>query len=101
MTRNKLLLAIDTQIDFIAQNAALPVPGADQIVGPGITFLQNLDRDQYADALFTYDTPSEKAYIGSPENHGDDAAGDTAFPIHFINGNAGWENCFPKDVTKK
>src|SRR3546814_8085393 len=59
MTRNKLLLAIDTQIDFIAQHAALPVPGADQIVGPGITFLQNLDRDQYAAALFTYDRSEE------------------------------------------
>src|SRR3546814_16961946 len=91
MTRNKLLLAIDTQIDFIAQHAALPVPGADQIVGPGITFLQNLDRDQYAAALFTYDTHSEKAYIGSPENLGDEAAGAPGFPIHCINGKVGRE----------
>src|SRR3546814_698617 len=100
MTRNKLLLAIDTQIDFIAQHAALPVPGADQIVGPGITFLQNLDRDQYAAALFTYDTHSEKAYIGSPENLGDEAAGAPGFPIHCIKGTVGWENVFLNDVTQ-
>src|SRR3546814_10952256 len=100
MTRNKLLLAIDTQIDFIAQHAALPVPGADQIVGPGITFLQNLDRDQYAAALFTYDTHSEKAYIGSPENLGDEAAGAPGFPIHSITGTLGCANVFHNDVKQ-
>src|SRR3546814_20385077 len=94
MTRNKLRLAIDTQIDFIAQHAALPVPGADQTVGPGIPFLQNLDRDQYAAALFTSDTHSEKAITGSPENLCDDASDAPRFPIYCLKGPGGWDSAF-------
>lgn len=100
MSRNKLLLAIDTQIDFIAQHAALPVPGAEQIVGPGITFLQNLSRNEYAAALFTFDTHTPDAFLGSPENLGDEAAGVPGFPIHCAKGTVGWENVFLNDVTR-
>lgn len=100
MTRNKLLLAIDTQVDFIASGAALPVPGAEAIVGPGIAYLQNLDREQYVAALFTFDTHDEKAYIGSPENVGDEAAGAPGFPLHCVKGTVGWESVFLNDITQ-
>jgi nicotinamidase/pyrazinamidase len=99
MTRNKLLLAIDTQVDFIAPYAALPVPGADAIVGPGISFLRELDPAVYAAALFTFDTHTEAAYIGSPENLGDPEAGAPGFPIHCVKDTVGWSNVFLNPIT--
>ena len=95
---NKLLLAIDTQIDFVLSNGALPVPGAEQIVIPGMKFLMGLDPHQYQAALFTYDTHNQIAYMGSPENVGDEAAGVPGFPLHCVKGKPGWQNVFSREL---
>ena len=90
---NKLLLVVDTQVDFVMPAGALYVPGAEAIIEPGIAFLAQLDSRDYAAALFTFDSHDE-SFAGSPENVGDPAAGVPGFPMHCAVGTPGWQNVF-------
>jgi nicotinamidase/pyrazinamidase len=91
-TRNKMLLVIDTQVDFVMETGALPVPGAEKIIEPGKAFIVGLDPDVYDCILFTFDTHDEAAYIGSRENLGDEATGAPGFPIHCVKKTYGHSN---------
>jgi nicotinamidase/pyrazinamidase len=89
----KFLVVVDTQFDFMMPKGALYVQGAEEIIVPGINFLANLNPDEYAGVLFTYDTHTPEIYEGSPESQ--------QFPIHCVKGTPGWENVFnPKLVNQ-
>ena len=94
----KFILVIDTQYDFMMSDGALPVEGAESIIAPGIKFLGNLDPDETAGVLYTYDTHVEDEYIGSPENLGNPDAGEPGFPIHCEEFTAGWQNVFNPNI---
>jgi nicotinamidase/pyrazinamidase len=96
---SKLLLVIDTQVDFVMADGKLPVPDAERIIAPGIRYLAALDPVVYRHALFTFDTHDAVAFIGSPENIGDEPAGVPGFPIHCEKGTPGWENVFNLSVV--
>lgn len=91
---NKILVIVDTQIDFVMRFGKLSVDGAENIIIPGIDILMNLKSSEYAAVLFTYDTHSAEEYIGSLENLGNPEAGAPGFPIHCEKGKPGWENVF-------
>lgn len=90
---HKLLVCVDTQFDFVMPSGALYVPGAEQIIQPGIEFLARLSPADYAAALFTFDSHDE-TFEGSPENLGDPASGVPGFPMHCAKGTPGWQNVF-------
>jgi len=100
---NKLLVNVDSQIDFVMPWGALPVQGATKIIEPGIRFLANLDPTVYFASLWTFDTHTPTKYIGSPENLGDPKANQPGFPIHCDKNTPGWANVFnplimPEDI---
>lgn len=96
---SKLLLVVDTQVDFVMADGKLPVPHAERIIAPGIRYLAALDPTVYSHALFTFDTHDAGKFIGSPENIGNEAAGVPGFPIHCEKGTPGWENIFNLSVV--
>lgn len=101
--RNKILVVVDTQIDFVMRYGKLPVDEAEKIIIPGIGILANLDSSIYAAVLFTYDTHVAQDYLGSPENVGIPTQNIPGFPIHCEKGTPGWENVFnpllvPKEI---
>lgn len=89
--RNKILVVVDMQVDFVMGYGKLPVKDAERTIIPSIGILAGLDSEEYAAVLFTYDTHTEEAYIGSLENVGDPEAGAPGFPIHCEKGTPGWE----------
>ena len=91
---NKILVVIDTQVDFVMSDGALPVHGAERILRPGIDMLTKLDASEYAAVLFTFDTHSPKEYLGSLENIGDPGHNVPGFPLHCDKETPGWENVF-------
>lgn len=97
MTRrlpNVLVVPIDCQIDFVMAYGKLPVAGAEAIIAPGIKYLSELDPEEVAGALFTFDTHNPEDYLGSPENLGDEANGIPGFPMHCDKSTPGWQNVF-------
>lgn len=91
---NKILVVVDTQVDFVMHYGLLSVAGAEAIILPGIGILANLDTTEYAAVLFTYDTHVAKDYTGSLENIGNPETGAPGFPLHCEKGTPGWENVF-------
>lgn len=89
-----LVLVVDTQYDFIMADGKLPVPGAEEIIVPGIRFLAGLNPDTTAGVLFTFDTHTRDTFLGSPENLGNPTQGRPGFPLHCEKGTPGWENVF-------
>lgn len=91
---NKILIIVDTQVDFVMRYGKLSVDGAENIVIPGIGILLHLKNSEYAAVLFTYDTHAAEQYIGSLENLGNPETGTPGFDIHCEKGGPGWENVF-------
>ena len=92
--RNKILVVVDTQVDFVMRYGLLAIAGAEAIIVPGIGVLTNLDAGEYAAVLFTYDTHVAADYIGSLENVGQPELGIPGFRLHCEKGTNGWENVF-------
>lgn len=93
-TANRILVVIDTQVDFVMSDGELPVAGAERILRPGIDMLTKLDPAEYAAVLFTFDTHSPGEYMGSAENVGDPEHDVPGFPLHCDKATPGWENVF-------
>ena len=79
-----LLLVIDTQYDFMMSDGRLPVTGAESIIAPLVRKIANLDENEYAGVLFTFDTHEEEIFASSEEGE--------MFPLHCEKGTPGWEN---------
>lgn len=92
MKPNVLMVLIDAQGDFVYLKGALPVAGAQAMVGALSAYLATLDPEVVAGFLATFDTHTLEDYIGSPENLGDEAAGIQGFAIHCQKGTPGWES---------
>ena len=79
-----IVIVVDTQRDFMAEDGALSVPGAAALAEPMAAWLGALRAEETAAVLFTYDTHTPAAYAGSAEA--------AEFPPHCVAGTAGWEN---------
>jgi len=92
-TPNTIALIIDTQYDFVMSDGLLPVPAAENII-PGLNrFIANLDADQYAAAVFTFDTHEPEAFAASEEGE--------MFNLHCEKGTPGWENILNLGMVPK
>lgn len=78
------VIVVDTQVDFMAADGALSVAGAADLIAPMQAWLGALDPVETAGVLFTFDTHEVAVYAGSAEAE--------AFPIHCVQGSAGWAN---------
>ncbi|KQM86147.1 hypothetical protein ASE67_09830 [Sphingomonas sp. Leaf23] len=79
-----LIVVVDTQADFMLPDGALPVPGADAIVGPLADWLARRTAADTAAMVFTFDTHFADTYPTSAEA--------ALFPIHCVKGTPGWRN---------
>jgi nicotinamidase/pyrazinamidase len=80
----EVIVVVDTQADFIRADGALPVAGAEEIVGPLAEWLRARTADDTAAIVFTFDTHFVETYPASAEAE--------LFPIHCVKGTAGWDN---------
>jgi nicotinamidase/pyrazinamidase len=87
----KLLIVVDTQYDFMMKAGKLPIPGAEEMIGPMITYLATLDPGEYPYILFTFDTHDEAEYLESEEGK--------QFPMHCDRHSNGWKNVLPIEMT--
>jgi nicotinamidase/pyrazinamidase len=89
----KLVIVVDTAVDFIMRTGKLPAPNAEDIIAPGIKYLSELKPEDTIGVLFTFDTHDPDTYPGSPESQ--------EFPIHCVKGTPGWENVFNFDLIDR
>jgi len=82
--RNRFVIVVDMQGDFVHASGALPVPDAEAIVAPMQDWLAALAPETTAGVLLTFDTHVPEVYAGSPES--------AQFPIHCIHGTPGWNS---------
>lgn len=80
----RFVIVVDTQVDFMLPEGALPVAGADALIAPMHDWLASLSTDDAMGVLFTFDTHRTELYRGSPEAE--------EFPIHCVHRTPGWEN---------
>lgn len=80
----KLVVFIDTQVDFMVDGSALYVKDAEPLIGKLNNFAYHLDPAEVEAVLFTFDTHDKASYEGSEEAK--------MFPIHCEKGKPGWEN---------
>ncbi|MET0269670.1 MAG: isochorismatase family protein, partial [Sphingomonas sp.] len=78
----RFVIVVDMQRDFVAEDGALPVAGAEAIVAPMAAWLAALRPDAVAGVLFTADTHVPEQYAGSGEAE--------QFPPHCEAGTPGW-----------
>lgn len=93
-SRNRVLVIVDAQVDFVMRHGLLAIAGAEAIIAPGIGLITGLDPTRYAAVLYTYDTHVADAYMGSLENVGQPDRGIPGFPLHCEKGTTGWETVF-------
>lgn len=89
---NVLVVSVDTQGDFIFSGMALPVTGAEQLIGAIVVYMATLDPDEVAAVVASFDTHDAETFIGSPENLGDPGKNIPGFGMHVEKGKVGWEN---------
>ena len=80
----RFVVVVDTQWDFMAEDGALSVAGADALVAPMQAWLSGLSPSDVTGVLFTFDTHFVETYAASPEAQ--------MFPIHCVRGTRGWSN---------
>ncbi|NIJ18425.1 nicotinamidase/pyrazinamidase [Sphingomonas naasensis] len=80
----RFVIVVDTQADFMLPEGALPVAGADRLIGAMDAWLAKLSPHDTAGILFTFDTHRTELYPASPEAE--------EFPIHCVQRTPGWEN---------
>jgi len=90
----KFVIVIDAQNDFMKEDGALPVPGAQALI-PGLKeYLNQLSPEDTDGVLFTFDTHVPEVYENSEEGK--------MFPIHCVAGSEGWKLVVDKgDVSKE
>lgn len=86
----KVVIVVDAQVDFIKEQANLPVPGAEPLVEPINDYLKSLTKDDTHLVLYTFDTHTDDVYPDSPEGE--------MFPPHCYKGTPGWELAVTEDV---
>ena len=79
-----LLLVIDTQYDFVMEDGRLPVAKAEAIIPLLTRMIANLDPEEFAGVVFTFDTHEKEVFSKSEEGE--------MFPLHCEKGTPGWEN---------
>jgi nicotinamidase/pyrazinamidase len=79
---SRFVIVVDAQVDFMRADGALPVPGAEALIGPMQSWLAALSAENTAGVLFTFDTHDVGTYPASPEAE--------RFPIHCVRGTPGW-----------
>lgn len=80
----KFVIFIDTQVDFMLPTGKLAVTGANLIINDLTAYAHDLSPETVEGVLFTFDTHHEETYPSSEEAK--------QFPIHCLNGSAGWQN---------
>ncbi len=80
---SEVVIVVDAQNDFLREDGALPVPGAEALIAPMERWLAGLDSAQTSGILFTFDTHDPKLYPASAEAK--------LFPPHCLKGTTGWE----------
>jgi nicotinamidase/pyrazinamidase len=80
----EFVIVVDTQVDFMAEDGALSVAGAEALIEPMRAWLRSRDPSSVAGVLFTFDTHDPEIYAGSPEAE--------AFPVHCVRASGGWAN---------
>ena len=79
---SSFVVVVDAQGDFMLADGALPVSGADALIGPLGDWLAALRPADTAGVLFTFDTHDADTYRASSEA--------AQFPIHCIRDTPGW-----------
>lgn len=97
--RNKAIIAVDTQIDFVMNWGLLSVPHAEEIISPGIRYLADLEAEEIRAVIFTGDAHVSKEYAGSLENVGNPETGEPGFPLHCEAGTPGAQNVFNPGIV--
>lgn len=88
----RVVIVVDTQVDFMRADGALSVAGADVLVGPMTDWLRALRPEDTAAVVFTFDTHDPETYPTSAEAQ--------QFPPHCYRGTDGWANMLsPDDVN--
>lgn len=95
---NVLIVAVDTENDFMRADGLLAVPGAEALIGPMRDYVAARDGREVAAVLATFDLHDAATFFGSAENVGDPANGIPGFPLHCEIGTAGAENVLDLDV---
>lgn len=95
---NVLVVAVDTENDFVRADGLLAVAGAEALIEPMRDYVAALDRTEVAAFLATFDLHDAATYFGSPENLGDPANDIPGFPLHCEVGTAGAENVLDLDI---
>ncbi len=98
---NVLIVAVDTENDFMRADGLLSVPGAEALIGPMRDYVAALDPAEVAAFLATFDLHDAATFFGSPENVGDPANGIPGFPLHCEIGTAGAENVLDLSVPDR
>lgn len=87
----KIALIVDAQVDFMQEDGALYVPGAEAIIPTINQYLESLRLEYgYLGAVFTVDTHDEESYPDSPEGK--------MFPPHCLMGTDGFD--FAVDTSR-
>jgi nicotinamidase/pyrazinamidase len=89
--KEKFVVFIDTQVDFMVEGSALYVAGAQDLIGKLNNFAYHLKPEETAGVLFTFDTHRTETYDSMPESK--------QFPIHCVYGTPGWENVINFNVV--
>lgn len=80
----RFVIVVDVQGDFMWEQGALSVAGAEPLIGPMQDWLTALDPQETAGVLFTFDTHLPEIYAGSPESE--------QFPLHCVRDTPGWRS---------
>lgn len=85
------VIVVDAQADFMLADGALPVAGAEALIGPMQDWLAHLRPADNAGVLFTFDTHFADTYPQSAEA--------AQFPIHCVHGTPGWRGTVDPGVV--
>ena len=83
------VIVVDVQRDFMCDDGALPVPGAEPLIGPMNDWLAALAPEATEGVLFTFDTHLPEIIAKSAEAE--------LFPPHCVRGSAGWASVLRTD----
>jgi nicotinamidase/pyrazinamidase len=86
----RFIIVVDMQRDFVASDGALPVTGAEELVGPMQAWLAASRPEEVAGVLFTADTHIPDIYAQSDEAQ--------QFPPHCVRGSPGWAPVLKADA---
>lgn len=86
---SKLVVVVDTQVDFMLPSGKLYVPGAEALIGPMFQYISTLPPNTHV--LFLMDTHYESDYPTSDEA--------LLYPLHCVKDSVGWSNVIPRNMV--